>query len=201
MKKSVKVMIELAAGVIIWPRWMMFKIYRRTMGEDRACAAIGQRASRWAGIQGEYFRRKLYGRIIQKMGSDVVISFGTVLTKATIELGDRVYIGSYCLLGDVRVDRDTLIADHVNIPSGGKQHGISRLDVPMREQAGEARTIRVGEDCWIGSGSVVMADVGNHCVVGAGSVVTRPVEDYKIVAGNPARVIGDRREKAGEMWV
>ena len=43
-----------------------------------------------------------------------------------------------------------------------------------------------------------MANVGQHCVVGAGSVVTKPVEDYKIVAGNPAVVIGDRREKASK---
>jgi acetyltransferase-like isoleucine patch superfamily enzyme len=130
------------------------------------------------------------------MGKGVVISFGTVLTKASIELGENVYIGAYCLLGDVAVGNDTLIADHVCIPSGADQHGLSRLDVPVREQAGQPRTIHIGRDSWIGSGSVILADVGEHCVVGAGSVVTRPVKDYEIVAGNPARVIGDRREKA-----
>jgi virginiamycin A acetyltransferase len=104
-----------------------------------------------------------------------------------------VYIGSYCLLGDVRIGRDTLIADHVCIPSGGGQHGLARLDVPVREQEGEFRTINIGLDCWIGSGAVILADVGDHCVVAAGSVVTKPVEDYQIAAGVPARPIGDRR--------
>jgi acetyltransferase-like isoleucine patch superfamily enzyme len=31
--------------------------------------------------------------------------------------------------------------------------------------------------------------------VGAGSVVTKPVADYAIVAGNPAKPIGDRRQR------
>lgn len=204
MRELIKMMMEMLAEVCIWFWWGMFEIRRRTMGADRACAAVGQCGARWTGVWGEYLRRKLYGRMIRKMGEGVVISFGTVLTKSTIELGGRVYIGAYCLLGDVRVGADTLIGDQVNIPSGGRQHGMGRLDVPMREQEGELRTICIGDDCWIGSGSVVMANVGNHCVVGAGSVVTREVEDYKIVAGNPARVIGDRREKAegtAEIWV
>jgi acetyltransferase-like isoleucine patch superfamily enzyme len=130
------------------------------------------------------------------VGDGVVISYGSLLSKASIQLGDHVYIGAYSLLGDVEVGAETLIADHVCIPSGPDQHGLDRLDVPIREQAGSPRTIHIGCDSWIGSGSIVMADVGSHCVVGAGSVVTKPVEDYKIVAGNPARVIGDRREKA-----
>ena len=86
------------------------------------------------------------------------------------------------------------ILDYPVVPSGSKQHGTTRLDVPMREQAGLYETIRIGNDSWIGSGAVVMADVGNHCIVGAGTIVTRRVEDYSVVAGNPERVIGDRRE-------
>jgi serine acetyltransferase len=38
---------------------------------------------------------------------------------------------------------------------------------------------------------------GDHAVVGLGSVVTINVAAYAIVAGNPARVIGDRRHARG----
>ena len=41
-------------------------------------------------------------------------------------------------------------------------------------------------------GQIENGYVGRKCVGGAGSVVTRDVEDYSIVAGNPARVIGTR---------
>lgn len=84
------------------------------------------------------------------------------------------------------------------VPSGFAQHGISRLDVPVGQQKSQYRTVSIGCDCWIGSGAVILADVGDHCMVGAGSIVTRPVDDYTIVAGNPTKPIGDRRQLVPE---
>ncbi|MCP5007919.1 MAG: acyltransferase, partial [Planctomycetes bacterium] len=52
--------------------------------------------------------------------------------------------------------------------------------------------ISIGEDTWIGNGSVVMANIGKKCIVGAGSVVTKDVEEYSIVAGNPAKLLKKR---------
>jgi len=37
-----------------------------------------------------------------------------------------------------------------------------------------------------------MANVRKKCIVGTGSLVTKDVEDFSLVAGNPARVIGKR---------
>ena len=193
MTRILKTIARSAGAVLIRPAWLRFVSASRLVGRDRACAAISQRASRWPGLVGEYLRCALMRRMLGQVGRDVVISFGTVLTKPSAELGDGVYIGCYCVLGDVRIGANTLIGDHVCIPSGAGQHGISRVDVPIKEQGGSLRTVRIGADCWIGSGAVVLADVGDHCVVAAGAVVTRPVEEYQIVAGNPARSIGDRR--------
>jgi acetyltransferase-like isoleucine patch superfamily enzyme len=125
-----------------------------------------------------------------------VIGVGALLTKPVIELGDYVYIGPYSVLGTVKIGDSVLISNNVAIPSGGHGHGIARLDVPVRSQEGVIATVHIGDDSWIGCGAVVLADVGAHCVVGAGAVVTRPVPDYAIVAGNPARQIGDRRDIA-----
>ena len=195
MRELAKTVLRLCCLVFVLPALAAYGLRRLAMGRERAFLAASQVASRWAGPLGGYLRAALLGRLIARMGRDVVISFNSVLTKSEVELGDGVYIGSYCLLGRVCVGRDTLIADHVCIPSGAGQHSIARLDIPIRQQEGQLQTIHIGQDCWIGSGSVVLADVADHCVVAAGSVVVQGVAEYQIVAGNPARPIGDRRTR------
>ena len=66
---------------------------------------------------------------------------------------------------------------------------------------------RVRRRAAIGSNATIMAGVtvGEYALVGAGAVVTSDVADYSIVAGVPARVIGDvrkrRTEKPGPGWI
>jgi tetrahydrodipicolinate N-succinyltransferase len=76
--------------------------------------------------------------------------------------------------------------------NGSKQHGIERLDIPVREQPGEWPRITIGQDTWIGDRAVIMADVGKHCVIGAGAVVTKRIPDYAIAVGNPAKIVSFR---------
>ncbi|MDH6066721.1 hypothetical protein NWP26_05500 [Chrysosporum ovalisporum APH033B] len=52
----------------------------------------------------------------------------------------------------------------------------------------------IGNRAWIAYRVIILPGVtiGEGAVVGAGAVVTKDVEAYTIVAGNPARVIGQR---------
>ena len=56
---------------------------------------------------------------------------------------------------------------------------------------GEVRPIRIGRNCFIGGGSVLMpgVTVGDGAIVGAGAVVTQDVPPACAVGGTPARVL------------
>ena len=57
----------------------------------------------------------------------------------------------------------------------------------------------IGHDVWIGANVIICPSckvIGNGAVIGAGSVVTKDVEPYSVVAGNPAKEIRKRFNKA-----
>ncbi len=56
------------------------------------------------------------------------------------------------------------------------------------------RDVIIGNDAFVGAGAIVLPGVkiSDGAVVGAGAVVTKDVPPYKILAGVPAKVIGER---------
>ncbi|KAA5607168.1 acyltransferase [Roseospira marina] len=49
----------------------------------------------------------------------------------------------------------------------------------------------IGRNCFIGANAIIMPGIriGDECIVGSGSVVTKDVPSHSVVAGNPARVV------------
>lgn len=115
----------------------------------------------------------------------------------TVEIGDycaivgaifcvdcAVAIGSYAF-----VAHEVVFADHeAAIP--GRSIGPAR-----RTPAG----IVLEENVWVGARSIVLsgAHIGEGAIVGAGTVVDFRVPAFAIVAGNPARIVGDCRGPDG----
>jgi acetyltransferase-like isoleucine patch superfamily enzyme len=94
-----------------------------------------------------------------------------------IDACGRVEIGDGNMFGP-----DVYIADS-NHTFGG---GVAPHKLPM-----EVGKVKIGNNCWIGAGAIILKDVdlGDGCVVGAGAVVTNSFPAGSVVAGVPARLI------------
>ena len=72
-----------------------------------------------------------------------------------------------------------------------------KLKQPRSEQVPtEGYDIRIGAGCWLASRSIILGGVtlGEHCIVQGGAIVTKSFPAYSILAGIPAKKIGDTRQ-------
>jgi len=62
-----------------------------------------------------------------------------------------------------------------------------------RRHGGICDPVRISDGAWIGAVAIVLkgVEIGEGTIVGAGSVVTKSVGANLVVAGNPARLIGE----------
>lgn len=110
------------------------------------------------------------GRI--DIGQDVVLSRGVHLSsRCAITLGNGCMVGEYTSIRDA------------NHRFGGGQG--------IRHSGFSAAAIVIGENVWVGRGSVILpgVSIGAGTVVAANSVVTRSLPAGVLAMGSPARVV------------
>jgi len=193
MKSTLKWCANSVALILVFPPVLLYWAARRILGQEMAFPGWSQAFSLLPGLIGAYVRRAFYRFVLSESGPDSWLSFGTIISHPTTRIGRKVYVGPFCSLGDVTLEQDVLLGSHVSIMNGSGQHGIERLDLPIREQPGVWPHITVGQNTWIGDRAIIMADVGKHCVIGAGSLVSKPIPDYAVAVGVPAKVVRFRR--------
>jgi putative colanic acid biosynthesis acetyltransferase WcaF len=90
-------------------------------------------------------------------------------------------------LGELSIG-DRVVISHDAYFCGGT-HDYTSIRYPLLR-----RPIEVEEDVWIGAGAFIGPGVriGRGAVVGARAVVVKDVPPWKVVAGNPAKIIKDR---------
>ena len=108
---------------------------------------------------------------IIKIGNNCGFSGTVIGAKENIELGDNVLCGA-----------NTLITDF-------DWHGIA--PDRRRNYSGDSKPISIGNNVFIGYGSVILkgVSIGDNSVIGANSVVTKNIPANVIAGGNPCRVI------------
>lgn len=135
----------------------------------------------------------LYGCTI---GDDTVIgAFAEIAAGASVGARCKVSTHAY-LCGGVTLEDEVFVGHGVMFTND--TYPRAAVDGRLATTADwELVPTLVRRGASIGSNATVLPGrtIGAQALVGAGAVVTRDVPDFAIVAGNPARVIGDVRDR------
>ncbi|MEX2173563.1 MAG: acyltransferase [Pirellulaceae bacterium] len=183
-----KRVVQASFLLLTLPRLVIYWIANAAVG-SRAFGAASESIARIPGMRGVFSRQAFYRATLSHCGQDVSFGWMSAFSMVEARVGDRVYIGRFCSLGFADLEDEVMLADGVQVLSGGREHTRDDAATPMQAQRQAYQQVRIGRGSWIGAGAVVMADVGRHCIVGAGAVVNKPLPDYTVAVGVPAQVV------------
>lgn len=115
-----------------------------------------------------------------------------------LHLGNDVSINARAVLdggrAGIRIGEGTRIASGATLYAF--DHGLAP-DHRIMDQPVTSEGIELGRDVWVGAQAGITdgVHIGDHAVVAMGAVVTGDVPPWALVAGVPARIIGDRRDR------
>jgi UDP-2-acetamido-3-amino-2,3-dideoxy-glucuronate N-acetyltransferase len=112
-------------------------------------------------------------------------------------IGARCKISSHTFICEGVVIEDEVFIGHGVMFTNDRFPRATNPDGSLQTEADwKVEPTRIKRGASVGSNATVIAGVvvGANSLVGAGAVVTKDVPDHAIVAGVPARVIGDTRQ-------
>jgi len=115
-------------------------------------------------------------------GKNVYANYNLTLVDDT-----HIYVGDYTMFGP---NVTVATAAHPILPE-------------LREKGYQYNApVRIGKNCWLGAGVVVLPGViiGDNVVIGAGSVVTKDLPSNVVAVGNPCRVLREVNEHDREYY-
>ena len=125
-----------------------------------------------------------------RLGRGAAVHMGCFLTGKHIEIGERAVVNRKCHLDGrvgLRIGADASISPEACLLSLSHDP----QDPGFATRGGE---VVIGPRAWLGTRAMVLpgVEVGEGAVIAAGAVATRSCDPFSIMAGVPARKIGER---------
>jgi acetyltransferase-like isoleucine patch superfamily enzyme len=151
------------------------------------------------GVLGFELRNRIIPKYFQSCGPQINIHEGVRFRGVhKLNVGTNVEIGVDNFLqasGGITIGNDVMLGPGVKIWS--VNHNFKDFNTPINQQGYEYKEVGIDDGVWLGANVFVMpgAVIPKGSVVSAGSVVgVKKLSEYSIIAGNPCRVIGNRKK-------
>lgn len=136
-------------------------------------------------------REVLLKKMLGKIGKNIDIQTPFFFDYGThIEIGDNFYANFNCVFLDcnyIKFGNNVMLGPNVQVYAA--HHPVIATE---RIKGPELATpITVGDNVWIGGGTIICAGVtiGDNTTIGAGSVVVKNIPANVLAVGNPCKVI------------
>lgn len=136
-----------------------------------------------------------------KFGKNVTIDRYTSMRPSSyyggygLEMGENSSIGSYGFVGcsgKIKIGKNVMIGLRVSLFA--ENHNFSDVSTIIKEQGVNNKGITIEDDCWIGSGVIILdgVTIGHGSVIGAGTLVTKDIRAKSVVYDKRAKITHKR---------
>lgn len=195
IKQMIKRVVKTVFLFIAAPLYLIFLTLTLVSQEDSVFQGFSQALSLIPGKIGTYLRAAFYRLACPGTSDEISVGFLTILSHRDTTIQKGVYIGPQCNIGKCIICENTLLGSGVHILSGNKQHSFRDINIPIQQQGGVYRKVKIECDCWIGNASIIMSDINKRSIIASGSIITKAlVETDGIYAGQPAKLVRKRTD-------